>query len=84
MTDRETGEPYPGAAVQFSNLWGGNVHMDTDANGEYSLPAPADVYTAVALDLANMTMNFDLVGRPYNVVEVPPSTRVDFEADEER
>ena len=45
VTDRETGEPYPGATVQFSNLWCSNVHMDTDSNGEYSLPAPADVYT---------------------------------------
>ena len=83
VTVRETSEPYPGATVEFSNLWGGNVHMDTDANGEYSLRAPADVYNAVALDLENMTVDFDVVGRPNNVVEVPPSTRVDFEAYED-
>jgi hypothetical protein len=79
VTVRETGEPYPGATVQFSNLWGGNVHMDTDANGEYSIRAPADVYTAVALDSANMNAGFDVVGRSSNVVEIPPSTRIDFE-----
>jgi hypothetical protein len=67
-----TGEPYLGATVEFSNLWGGNVHMNTDANGEYSLRAPADVYNAVARDLENMTV--DVVGRSNNVVEVPPST----------
>jgi hypothetical protein len=66
--------------VEFRNLWGYNVHMNTDANGEYSLPAPADVYTAFALDLENMNVDFDVVGRSSNVVEVPPSTRVDFEA----
>jgi hypothetical protein len=46
--------------------------MNTDANGEYSLRAPADVYNAVARDLENMTV--DVVGRSNNVVEVPPST----------
>jgi hypothetical protein len=68
-----TGEPYLGATVEFSNLWGGNVHMNTDANGEYSLRAPADVYNAVALDLENMTV--DVVGRSNNVVEVPQAPR---------
>jgi hypothetical protein len=80
VTIRETGEPYEGATVEFRNLWGYNVHMDTDVNGEYSLPAPADVYTAFALDLDNMSVDFDVVGRSSNVVEVPPSGRVDFEA----
>jgi hypothetical protein len=51
-----------------------------ESRDEYSLRAPADVYNAAALDLENMTVDFDVVGRPNNVVELPPSTRVDFEA----
>jgi hypothetical protein len=82
VTARETGESW-GATVQFSNLWGGNVQMDTDATGEYSLPAPADVNTGVALELANMTMNFDVVGRPNSLFEVPRAPASIFEAYED-
>ena len=56
--------------------------MNTGANWDYSLRALSAVYNAVVLDLENMTVDFEVVGRPNNVVEVPPSTRVDFEAYE--
>jgi hypothetical protein len=78
VTVRDTGEPYPGVSVEFKNLYGENVHTETDANGEYSLPVPADVYTALAVDLDNLNAGFDVVGRS-STVSVPPSTQVDFE-----
>ncbi len=79
VTVRATGAPYPGAIVEFKNVYGGNVHTTTNANGVYSLPVPDDVYTALALDLHNDNAGFD-VARGSNTVSVPPSTRVDFEA----
>ena len=79
VTVRATGAPYPGATVEFKNVYGGNVHTTTNANGVYSLPVPGDVYTALALDLHNDNAGFDVVGGS-NTVSVPPSTRVDFEA----
>lgn len=77
---RDTGAPYPGVSVEFRNLLGGNVHGETDANGYYALPVPPDVYTALAVDLANTNAGFDVVGRSSNAVSVPPSTTVDFAA----
>jgi Carboxypeptidase regulatory-like domain len=79
VTVRDTGEPYPGVSVEFKNLRGGNVHGETDADGYYSLPVPADVYTALAVDLNNENAGFDVVGRSSNAVSVPPSTTIDFE-----
>lgn len=79
VTVRATGAPYPGATVEFKNVYGGNVHTTTNANGVYSLPVPGDVYTALALDLNNDNAGFEVVGGS-NTVSVPPSTRVDFQA----
>jgi hypothetical protein len=79
VTVWKTGAPYPGVSVEFKNLSGENVHVETDANGTYSLPVPTGVYTALAVDLNNENAGFDVVGRSSNAVSVPPSTRVDFE-----
>ena len=77
---RDTGQPYVGATVEFKNLYGGNVHTTTDADGNYSLTLPPDTYTAVALDLNNLYEAFDFAGRPDNAVTVPPSTTINFVA----
>jgi hypothetical protein len=79
VTVRANGAPYPGATVEFKNLYGGNVHTTTNASGEYSLQAPDDVYTALALDLNNTNAGFAVIGGS-NTVSLPPSARVDFEA----
>lgn len=77
---RDTGQPYPGAVVEFKDLFGGNVHTTTDADGSYSVELPPDTYTALALDLNNYNEGFDVTGRPDNAVTVPPSTTVNFAA----
>jgi hypothetical protein len=66
--------------VEFKNLYGGNVHTTTDADGNYSLTLPPDTYTALALDLNDDNEGFEVVGRPDNAVSVPPSTTINFVA----
>jgi hypothetical protein len=80
VVDRNTGQPYAGAIVEFKNLYGGNVHTTTDADGNYSIELPSDTYTALALDENDYNEGFDVTGRPDNAVTVPPSTTVDFVA----
>src|SRR6266496_3077862 len=77
---RDTGQPYEGAYVEFKNLYGGNVHTTTDADGYYSLTLPTDTYTALAGDSNDLNEGFDVVGRPDNAVTVPPSTTINFVA----
>ena len=77
---RDTGQPYEGAYVEFKNLYGGNVHTTTDADGYYSLTLPPDTYTALAGDSNDLNEGFDVVGRPDNAVTVPPSTTINFVA----
>jgi hypothetical protein len=80
VTVRGTGEPYPGVTVEFKDVYGGNVHTTTGADGYYSVQVPEGVYTALALDLNNENAGFDVVGRPDNTVSLPPSARIDFVA----
>jgi|SRR5437868_11391053 len=80
VVDRDTGQPYEGAYVEFKNLYGGNVHTTTDADGYYSLTLPPDTYTALAGDSNDLNKGFDVVGRPDNAVTVPPSTTINFVA----
>jgi hypothetical protein len=80
VVDRDTGQPYAGATVEFKNLYGGNVHTTTDTNGNYSLTLDPGTYTALALDLNNENEGFDVAGRPDNAVTVPPSTMINFVA----
>ena len=80
VTVRGTGEPYPGVTVEFKDVYGGNVHTTTGADGYYSVQVPEGVYTALALDLNNENAGFDVVGRPDNTVSLPPSAWIDFVA----
>ncbi len=80
VVDRDTGQPYAGAIVEFKNLYGYEVHTTTDTDGNYSLKLDPGTYTAVALDLNNLYEAFDLAGRPDNAVTVPPSTTINFVA----
>jgi protocatechuate 3,4-dioxygenase beta subunit len=75
----DTGEPYANAIVEFKNLYGGNVHTVTDADGRYSVELPPDTYTALALDSNDYNEGFNVVGRTDNAVTVPPSTTINFE-----
>jgi hypothetical protein len=77
VVDGNTGQPYPGVTVEFKNLFNGNVHTQTDSNGEYSINLPEDVYTALALTSDNHNIGFEVVGGD-NSISVPPSTQVDF------
>jgi hypothetical protein len=81
VTVRGTGQPYPGAVVEFTGGSGEGVFVQTDANGEYALVLPADLHTAVALDPGDAETGFAVVGGSA-AVPVARSTTVDFEAYE--
>jgi hypothetical protein len=80
VVDGKTGRPYPGVIVEFENLNNGNVHTQTNRDGEYSIELPVDVYTALALTDDN-NIGFTVVSGD-NSISVPPSARVDFESYE--
>jgi hypothetical protein len=74
------GAPYDEAWVEFKNVYGGNVHTLTDANGDYSLAVPEGVYTALAGDDNDPGVSMSVLGDD-NTVEVPGDEVVNFVAD---
>jgi hypothetical protein len=77
---RGTGAPYPGAIVEFRNVYNAELHTTTDSSGAFSIALPAGVYNAFALDLNDMNAGFDVDDRIDSVVKVPPSTEINFVA----
>jgi hypothetical protein len=79
VTYAQTGDPYPGASVEFQNVAGGwNIHTTTNGSGHYSLNLPAGVYLALAVDLNDTGALFTVSNLSSNNVDVPPTTKVNF------
>jgi hypothetical protein len=78
VTFRDSGAPYPGAIVEFRNVYRAELHTTTDSNGAYSIDLPAGIYNAFALDLKDLNAAFRIFGRSDSIVKVPPSATVDF------
>jgi hypothetical protein len=75
----DSGAPYPGVTVLFRNVYGHELHTDTDRNGYYELALPEGTYRPFAVD--NQTVvnaAFTLLDSNDNVITLPPSAQVDF------
>lgn len=75
----DSGAPYPGVTVLFRNVYKAEVHTDTDKNGYYTITLPDGTYAPFAVDNHSIVnAGFTLANQADSVVEVPPSSVVDF------
>jgi hypothetical protein len=81
---KDTGAPYPNAAVRFGWLvdayWENETHTLTDGSGSYAIQLPAGQYQVTANDYCDLNAGFAIVGRhPDDImITVPGTIEVDF------